>query len=62
MTTKVYIMIPIKQEIKDMAQLIENARLADDTEAYEQASKTHHILTVQRNLGLNFMKIPVGTN
>lgn len=62
MNNKVFIMLPIQAEINNAAKMLESARLADDTDSYEDWSKQHHNLVVARDLGLNYIEIPTGVD
>lgn len=55
-------MSPINQEIKVAAQMMENARQADDKDDYEYWSNTHSYLVTLRGLGLNYIEIPTGVD
>jgi hypothetical protein len=58
MTTKVYLQTPIKQYIKQVEQLLSMAYM--DQQPTEFLDNQLHELYLHRDLGLNWVEMPVG--
>lgn len=62
MTTKVSIMVPIEDNIKSLFQQHNNAVAnGEEKDVVDSLMKQYQHACMIRNLGLNFMEIPVGT-